>query len=123
MSVTGEISLVIRAKQTGTADLWQSDFVQVATIDMEPFKGGNGAIGTADVLFKDTRTIAASGNDDLDLAGVLSDAFGATITAAEIIAVYVRAESANTNDVVIGNVSNGFYARSAWRNGNLCGIA
>ena len=59
-------------------------------------------------MFKDTRTLAASGTENLDLAGVLVDAFGATATSAEIIAIYVKAAAGNTNNVVIGNVTNGF---------------
>jgi hypothetical protein len=59
-------------------------------------------------LFKDTRTIAASASENLDLTGVLTDAFGATVANAEVIAIYVKAAAANTNSVIIGNVANGF---------------
>ena len=44
-------------------------------------------------------TLAASANEDIDLAGALSSAFGATITAAELVALYVGAAEGNTNDV------------------------
>ena len=40
--------------------------------------------GQANSKWEDTRTLAASGNDDLDLAGGLTDAFGATITFTKI---------------------------------------
>lgn len=69
--------------------------------------------GQADLLFSDTRTIAASGTDSLDLAGVLTDAFGQVMTAVEIVGVLVFAHAGNTNDVVVGgapsNTWTGFF--------------
>jgi hypothetical protein len=60
------------------------------------------------VLFSDTRTLAASASEDLDLAGVLADALGATIAAAEVVAIYFAAASGNTNDVQVTRpASNG----------------
>jgi hypothetical protein len=66
---------------------------------------GTGA-SQADRIFADQRTIAASGTDDLDLAGVLVDALGATITMARIRALIVKAAAANTNNVVMGVGTN-----------------
>ena len=105
--VTGSVDISINATQVGAADLGNPT-VKVAISESEQFTAGNAALGTADILFKDTRTLAASGTENLDLAGVLADAFGATITAAEIVVIYVKAADANTNNVVIGNVANGF---------------
>lgn len=62
---------------------------------------GTGA-GQADKIFADTRTITASSNDDLDLAGVLVDALGAIITFARVKALIVRAAASNVNTLVIG---------------------
>jgi hypothetical protein len=56
----------------------------------------------ADKMVADTRTIAASSNDDLDLAGSLLDPFGVAAVFAEVMAIFVRASAANTNNVVIG---------------------
>lgn len=55
----------------------------------------------SDRLFTDTRTVAASGTDSLDLAGVLTDPFGATFTLAKLKGVFVFAASANSNNVVV----------------------
>jgi len=66
---------------------------------------GTGA-SQADKLFSDQRTIAPSGNDDLDLAGVLVDPLGGTITMARIKGLIVVAAAANTNTVVMGLGSN-----------------
>ncbi|MFM9602684.1 hypothetical protein [Streptomyces turgidiscabies] len=58
--------------------------------------------GKADKAFSDRRTLAASATEDLDLAGVLLDAFGAAITFARIKGLLIKAAAANTNSVVIG---------------------
>lgn len=70
---------------------------------------GTGA-GNADRVFQARRTIAASGTDDLDLAGVLTDAFGASITFARIKGLFIAASSANTNNVVVGNAASNAWA-------------
>src|ERR1700752_1279019 len=62
---------------------------------------GTGA-GQADKIFADTRTIAASSNDDLDLNGVLVDALGATINFLRVKALIVRASATNANTLIMG---------------------
>jgi len=53
----------------------------------------------ADLMFHDQRTISASSNEDLDLAGVLANAFGSTLTYVELRALLISASSSNTNNV------------------------
>lgn len=60
------------------------------------------AAGQADRLYVATRTIGASSNEDLDLAGVLLDEFGAAITFARVKALFIQAAAANANNVVVG---------------------
>lgn len=98
--VAATIDLSIRAKQTGTADLGtpQISLDIAKQVAMVP---GTAALGQANVLFSDTRTLAPSTGEDLDLAGVLADALGATIAAAEVVAIYIGAAQGNTNDVVL----------------------
>lgn len=62
----------------------------------------------ANMIWTDTRTIVASGTDDLDLAGVLADAYGATITFTKIKGIIISAAAANTNLVLVGGNTNGF---------------
>ncbi|MFJ8992625.1 hypothetical protein ACIRQH_19790 [Streptomyces sp. NPDC102279] len=62
---------------------------------------GTGA-GKADRMFSDRRTLAASGTEDLDLAGVLLDAFGTAITFARIKGLVIAASKDNINNVVVG---------------------
>lgn len=66
-------------------------------------------LNQANAIFSDQRTIAASSNDDLDLAGGLTDGLGATLTFTRIKAILIFAAVANVNNVVMGNAAaNGF---------------
>lgn len=58
-------------------------------------------VGEADTLYTAERTIAASSSENLDLAGSLTDVFGATITFAKVKALYIQALSTNTNNVQV----------------------
>jgi hypothetical protein len=66
--------------------------------------------GAVDTVFVDTRTIAASGSEDLDLSGALADPFGVASTAifAKVRAILIAARSANVNNVVVGGVAAGW---------------
>jgi len=71
---------------------------------------GTGA-NQSDLMFHDTRTIAAAGNDDLDLAGSLSDGFGATLTFARVKLLYISSASGNSDNLRVGAAaSNPFWA-------------
>jgi hypothetical protein len=105
--VAATLSVGIHAKQTGTADLGTPNILVGIDKQLE-FTPGTAAVGQANVLFSDTRTLAASTNGNLDVAGLLQDALGATINAAEIVAVYLSAAPGNTNDVQLTRpASNG----------------
>lgn len=62
---------------------------------------GTGANQAKD-LFTDRRTLAASASEDLDLSGVLTNAFGASIAFTKIRALIISASADNANDVVVG---------------------
>ncbi len=67
------------------------------------------ASGQASQHFSDTRTIAPSGTDNIDLAGALVNAFGVTLTFTKIKLLFVRAAAGNTNNVQVTRpASNGF---------------
>ena len=106
--VRGNIGLDINLTQVGSNDLG-SPKLRVTIAKALALTAGTAATDEADILFADQRTVAASSNEDLDLAGSLSDAFGSTITAAEIVGIFVSAASGNTNNVEISvPASNGF---------------
>jgi hypothetical protein len=96
------------AEQTSAIDLGTSRAPQSLSRQMQ-LSNGTGA-GKADRVFSDRRTLAASANEDLDLAGTLVDAFGASITFARVKGIVIAAAAANTNNVVIGNPTSNAWA-------------
>lgn len=72
--------------------------------------GSGTAAGQADKIFHDTRTLAASGTENLDLAASLVDAFGGTITFARVKGLIVAAAAGNTNDVLVGGAGSNAWA-------------
>ena len=109
MALTGDVIFKLTATYTSAKDLSTvtDPFAISNTIALSSGTGAN----QADLLFHDTRTIAASGTDDLDLAGSLTDSLGATLTFVKVKTIYVSAASGNTNSVVVGGAaSNQFVA-------------
>lgn len=99
--VRGDIRLIIDLNQSGTGDLGTPK-LSVNVEKVLSLIPGTDAVNKANILFQDTRTLAASANEDLDLVGVLTDAFGATINTAEVLLVYISASTGNTNAVEFG---------------------
>lgn len=102
----GSISLTVQGTQTNTLDQGAVvyPFTHSASVTLT---NGTGA-SQADKVFTDTRTLTASATEDIDLAAVLTDAFGATLTFAKVKAVIISAAAANTNDVQVTRpASNG----------------
>lgn len=93
---------------TGSADLGNP-------VQSVPF-GGEGSMtsGTADrkadLVFSDIRVLAASTSEELDLAGSLSDVFGATLTFVKIRGIYISAAAANGGNIVVGGASSNAFA-------------
>ena len=73
------------------------------------FSDGTGANQIKQV-FSDTRTLAASANEDLDLAGGLTNALGSAITFTRIRGLLIRAAAGNTNNVVVGGAASNQFA-------------
>lgn len=107
MTLNSSLSAGISATLYGAAGLAVPQ-LSVAVSSSIPLGSGTG-VNQADKLYSATRTLAASASEDLDLAGVLVDAFGGTITLARVKALMIRAAAGNTNNVVVGGASsNGF---------------
>lgn len=106
MSLTATVRVSVKAAHTRALDLGTPAYNLAKAIDLA-FASGTGS-SQADLMFTDTRTVAASGTDALDLAGSLTDAYGTTLTFVELRAVVVTAAAANTNNVRVNRpASNG----------------
>jgi hypothetical protein len=97
------VSLTVRSTMSESLDL-KTRQAALAFSRSIAFDNGTGA-SQADKIWDDTRTITASGTDDIDLAGVLLDAFGAALTFAKVKLIAVAAYAANTNNCVVGNAA------------------
>jgi hypothetical protein len=106
MALTTSIVAQVSAVHTNPVDLGTGT-LPLSVQRMINLTSGTGA-NAADRLFSDTRTLAASGTEDLDLAGVLVDVFGTVLTFARIKMILVSAAAANTNNVNVSRTtSNG----------------
>jgi len=110
MPLTSKLAVSISADYTKALDLTTGK-VPLAKIYQAVLSTGT-AVGQADLVFHDQRTLAPSATEDLDLAGVLLDAFGATLTFVRVKGLIVAAlgvtdasgvvTTPNTNNVVVG---------------------
>lgn len=101
MAINASILARIMARQTGTNDIAAQDF-NPKLEKAYTFAPGTGA-NQADRLFMDTRSFLSATADQIDLAGVLTDAFGATITFVEIVAIMIVNKSTVTLTVGAGS--------------------
>jgi hypothetical protein len=69
-------------------------------------------VNQADIPYFNERTVADGASDDIDLAGVLADVYGATIASAELVIFYLinqpKSGGVNTTALTIGGGSNPF---------------
>ena len=106
MALTSRFGLDIQANYSSALDLVTAQANMLKSYSAV-LATGTGA-GQADKIFSDTRTLAASASEDLDLIGTtLLDAFGAVVTFTKIKALIVSAAAANTNNVLVGGVASG----------------
>lgn len=101
-ALTTTIKVNVQATYTDPLDLVtaQDPLSFLRTISLAT---GTGA-SQADRSFHDIRTLASGANEALDLAGVLADAFGDTLTFVKVKAIYVKNLS-TTDDLLIGGAA------------------
>lgn len=107
MPLTSKVRVAVTATQTSVLDLGTA----AASIakDYTATLASGVAAGQADRIFHDTRTLAASASEDLDLAGVLTDALGGALTLVKVKGLVIAAAAGNVNNVVVGGAAtNGF---------------
>lgn len=105
--IRGEARLSLDFTFTGTADLGNPK-QRVLLEEVMALAPGTAAVDEANCFFSDTRPLSSGTSEDLDLAGSLTDAFGATITAAEIVLIYVKSHDTNTVNLTIGAATSPF---------------
>ena len=97
-SITGSIS--------ASGDLSQLVATLTAAVAELSFAQGTGA-AEVDKVFADTRTLAPSTTEDLDLAGSMVGIDGLTFAPAKIKGILISAAAGNTNNVLFGGDANG----------------
>lgn len=102
-------TLTLKIVATGDKVLGLNTAKDRVNKDYSIFLGTGTAANQASNSFHDQRTITASSSENLDLAGVLTNAFGTTLTFTKIKAVIIHAASTNVNDVLVGGA-----ATNAW---------
>jgi hypothetical protein len=110
MAVAANVRASISVSQTGTAVLGNAPAWSGAIDKTLSFANGTGA-NQVDIVYVAERSVNSASNDDIDLAGVLTDAFGASITAAELVAVVIVNQqydgTANTTNLTMGGSASG----------------
>lgn len=106
MPLSTVLNVSLQATQTSALDLVTAS-APLSLGTLIQLTSGTG-LNQADLIFSDTRTIAASGTEDLDLAGALTGQLGGTLTFVKLKGLLIRAAAGNTNNVrVTRPASNG----------------
>lgn len=107
--VTTDLSVSLAAYQKSGSNAFGEQHWNGAMALVQAFTSGT-TVDKIDQLYMAEHTIASASNLDLDLAGGLTDVFGATITAAELVGICIinksKAGVANTTNLTIGAGSN-----------------
>lgn len=103
MGLSAKLKAAIEYRLTGAPDLGSAEakYAGAAAVD---FADGAGDF-QASKVFSDTRTLAASASEDLDLAGSLVNPLGVAVVFATIKAILIKAAVGNTNNVVVGGAA------------------
>lgn len=105
MTLTSRVAVTLTAALASALDLVTAG-ADLVVKEVQDFANGTGA-NQADKVYSDTRTIAASTTEDLDLAGgSLSDALGAALTFVKVRAILIIANEGNTNNLHVGGDAN-----------------
>lgn len=100
MTMTSKIVTQLYALLTNTGDLQnaESTLNKVTSTSLADGTGQN----QANMVFSDTRSLAGSASENLDLAGGLTSPLKDTITFTKIKAIYVKCAAANDGAIEFG---------------------
>lgn len=87
-TLTSRVSLAVQANFAKSGALSTPQDVLTKSI-IQNFTNGTGS-GQADQIFRDQRTLADGATENLDLAGVLTDPFGVTLTFAKVKVIIIQ---------------------------------
>lgn len=106
MNLTGQVKLSISLTGTKSFDVDISHDATDALVINDTKKVTNGAGNLqGNILWHDKRSLSSGGSDNLDLAGVLEDAFGDVVSAARAKLIYIKNLS-TTNRLRIGGAAS-----------------
>ena len=100
MALTGRFALTIESTLTNPLDL--STPLDPLRYSLSQVISDGAGANQANLHWHDTRQLAASATDDIDLAGALSGAFGATLTFARVKAILVRNKGTTAAAITVG---------------------
>jgi hypothetical protein len=110
MGVSAKIDFSLTTSQSG-ANAFGGPYIRMDIAQSLLLANGTGA-NQFDKLIVTERTVASGANDDIDLAGVLTDALGTAFTAAELVALAIinkpldPSAAANTTNLTPGGGTN-----------------
>lgn len=100
MSLSASVKLIVAGTLSNTIDIGSAGYSFNKTFS-QTFANGTGA-SQANQIWTDSREISGSGNDDLDMATSLTNAFGTTLTFTSIKGIIISAASANGGNIEVG---------------------
>lgn len=107
MALSASVKVRVQGSLTGSPDVGATTHTFNELLSLV-LSNGTGA-GQATQYWSDTRTITASGNEDIDLAGGVTNALGTALTFTAVKCIVISAAAGNTNNVnVTRPSSNGF---------------
>jgi hypothetical protein len=104
MALNGSVSLTINASQSVTAGLGQASNTLAKTV-AKTIANGSGA-NQANVLWSSSRSLTGTA-EDLDLNGVLTDAYGASVNLLRVKGIYIgNLSSTDGQDILVGGAGS-----------------
>lgn len=114
MTISAQVKAAFGFSQVGSNAFGGPNFS--ALIDFQQAFTNGTTANKADIAYAAERTVSTASNDDIDLRGVLADALGSTINAAELVALMIwnkqKDGTANSTNLTIGGagtLGNAFF--------------
>jgi len=107
-SFNGSLKINVQGTLVSSLNLGSSNY-SLNYSQSNSLVNGTGA-NQSNIVFANTYTISASGSQNIDLYGGLTDVYGSTINFTKIKGLVICASSSNTNNVLVGGAaSNAFF--------------